>query len=102
MAAFSMFSPRELHGKTGKEKQEMMFDKFGVNFNDYPVSFKRGTYAKRVEFEREAEVLLPKHNLTPNAEGKYMVTRTEVRIVAMDRATQIPNYEEILFMKLAS
>jgi tRNA(His) guanylyltransferase len=31
-----------LHGKNGKEQQELMFQEAGVNFNDYPVAFKRG------------------------------------------------------------
>lgn len=58
MAAQSMFSPKELHGKHGSEMQEMMFQKHGVNFNDYPYFFKRGTFARRV---REERVLSPEH-----------------------------------------
>lgn len=100
MAAFSMFSPNELHGKNGAEKQEMMFSKFGVNFNDYPAFFKRGVYAKRVQVIREAEVLLPKHDLIPDEDGKYWVTRNVVQSLDLPRATQIANYEELLFMKV--
>lgn len=47
MAAQSMFEHSELQGKHGPEMQEMMFQK-GVNFNDYPPFFKRGTFAKRI------------------------------------------------------
>jgi len=41
MAAQSMFSHKELHKKNTSEMHEMMFQK-GVNWNDYPVGFKRG------------------------------------------------------------
>lgn len=48
MAASAYYSHNALHGKTGEEKQEMLFQK-GVNFNDYPFFFKRGTFVKRVK-----------------------------------------------------
>lgn len=41
MAAQSQFSHKELHGKNGKEMQEMLFQK-GINWNEYPWQFKRG------------------------------------------------------------
>lgn len=52
MAAQSMYKQSELQGKNGSELQEMMFQK-GVNFNDYPFFFKRGTFARREGVERE-------------------------------------------------
>ena len=52
MAAQSMFSHKELIGKHGPEMQEMMWQK-GVNFNDYPAFFKRGTFVRRVRRTRE-------------------------------------------------
>ena len=52
MAAQSMFSHKELIGKHGPEMQEMMWRK-GVNFNDYPAFFKRGTFVRRVKRTRE-------------------------------------------------
>lgn len=53
MAAQSMLSHKELQGKHGPEMQELMFSRFGVNFNDYPAFFKRGTFARRVRAKRE-------------------------------------------------
>jgi len=47
MAAHSYYSAKQLHGKNSSQKQEMLFAK-GLNWNDYPTSFKRGTYVKRV------------------------------------------------------
>lgn len=41
MGAQSMYSHKELHGKSTSEMQDMMHEK-GVNWNDYPVRFKRG------------------------------------------------------------
>lgn len=35
MAASSYYSPKQLHGKNSKERQEMLFQK-GINWNDYP------------------------------------------------------------------
>lgn len=43
MVAQSMFSHKELHGKSCDELQEMMFQKKNINWNDYPTSVKRGT-----------------------------------------------------------
>ena len=47
MAARSFYSHKALHGKSGSEMQEMIFQK-GQNFNDYPAFFKRGTFVRRV------------------------------------------------------
>lgn len=46
LAASEFYSHKQLHKKNGKEKQEMLFRK-GVNWNDYPSFFKRGTYVQR-------------------------------------------------------
>ena len=41
MAAQSMFSHKELHDKSSSQMQDMMMTK-NVNWNDYPIGFKRG------------------------------------------------------------
>ena len=41
--AQSMFSHKELHGKNGDQKQEMIFQKSGENWNNYPAYQKRGS-----------------------------------------------------------
>jgi tRNA(His) 5'-end guanylyltransferase len=46
MAAQSVYSHKELHGKNTKEMQEMLH-KQGINWNDYPNFFKKGTYLTR-------------------------------------------------------
>jgi tRNA(His) guanylyltransferase len=43
MAADANFSHKLLEGKSGNEKQEMLFTEKGINWNDYKVKYKRGT-----------------------------------------------------------
>lgn len=50
MAARELFSHKELLGKSLAQIQEMLFHK-GVNWNDYPASFKRGTFVQRSQTE---------------------------------------------------
>ena len=49
MAAQSMFSHKSLQGLHGPEMQEKMWAEKGVNFNDYPPAFKRGTFVQRTK-----------------------------------------------------
>lgn len=46
-AAHHYFSHAELQGKSGAQKQEMLFQQHSINFNDYPASFKRGTFVRK-------------------------------------------------------
>lgn len=54
MAAYALLGHKATMNKSGAEKQEMMFQEKGVNWNDYPTKFKRGvvifkeTYLKDV------------------------------------------------------
>lgn len=50
MAAQSCYSHKELHGKSTSDMQEMMFQK-GINWNDYPVRFKRGGFICKETYE---------------------------------------------------
>jgi tRNA(His) guanylyltransferase len=54
MAAQSLFSHKRLQGLHGPQMQELMWKEKGVNFNEYPPAFKRGTFARRT---KEARVL---------------------------------------------
>jgi tRNA(His) guanylyltransferase len=62
MAAQAYYPHAALLGKSGDEKQEMLF-KVGTNFNDYPFFFKRGTFVqkvtKMVEFTPEQLAKIP-------------------------------------------
>lgn len=68
MAAQSMFSHKSLHGKSTNDMQNMMMLEKGVNLNDYPTRFKRGSAIKKEEvisvkpsedFSHETTVIAP-------------------------------------------
>ena len=67
MAARFHFSHKACDNLNGKELQEKLFTEAGVNWNDYPSSFKRGTFVKHAKTHRaftheELEALPPKHD----------------------------------------
>lgn len=99
MAAQSVCSHRELHGKHGGEMQEMLFQ-HGINWNDYPAFFKRGTYVQRRKVLKpftadELEKLPPKHEARTNP--SLMVERSEIRVLDLPPITSIPNREAVIF-----
>lgn len=49
MAASTVYSHKELFKKHQGNQQDMLMMK-GINWNDYPVPFKRGTYVKNVKY----------------------------------------------------
>ncbi len=51
MAASAYFSHEELEGKSGNEKQDMLFKEKGINWNDYLPKYKRGVIIKRHPIE---------------------------------------------------
>lgn len=75
MAASCYYSSKDLHKKGAKEQQEMLHQK-GVNWNDYPTHFKRGTYFKREKTLRkfnptELSNLPEKHQARLNPELEF-------------------------------
>lgn len=99
MAAQSMYSHKELQGKTGPEMQEMLWQK-GKNWNDYPTFFKRGTYLQRRKTKRkftlaELDALPPAHaaRLNPDLE----VERSDVVKVEMPPLAQVVNRVDVIF-----
>lgn len=49
MAAQAKFSPRQLHGVSGDQMQEMLWREHQINWNDYPAECKRGWVVVRAE-----------------------------------------------------
>ncbi len=99
MAARCLYEHTELHGKNGAEMQEMMWQK-GVNWNDYPAFFKRGTFIqKRVvrrPFTAEELTALPaKHHARQNE--NLMVERQEYVEVDMPPFSKVLNRENVIF-----
>lgn len=98
MASQSYFSHKQLMGKTGSDKQEMLFSA-GVNWNDYPAFFKRGVYFQRRKVIRkfttnEIEKLPKKHNArnNPNLE----IERTDIFELDM-QLLKVTNKIEVVF-----
>jgi tRNA(His) 5'-end guanylyltransferase len=80
MAAQSYFPHKQLIGKTGSDKQEMLFS-VGINWNDYPAFFKRGVYIQRRKVVRkytvtEIDKLPLKHNARSNPDLE--IERTDI------------------------
>lgn len=97
MAARAYYSHKALHGKSGPEMQEMLFAK-GINFNDYPAFFKRGTFLRRVTRERtmtEAERMVIPEKHRPPADATF--ERSSVERVAMPRFSKVTNREAVIF-----
>lgn len=99
MASQSMFSHKELQGKHQADMQDMMHSK-GVNWNDYPTCFKRGSYFKRVLVERkfteeELANLPEKHQARKNPD--LMITRSEVQKMKWEPLMKMENRESLIF-----
>lgn len=99
MAASELYSHNELHGKNGADKHEMLFAK-GVNWNDYPPEFKRGTYVQRRRVVRpftasELADLPSKHQAhsNPNLE----VERWQIAPLDMPPFATVANREDVIF-----
>ncbi len=97
MAARAHYSDRELDGKSSSVKQEMLFQK-GVNWNDFPAFFKRGTYLQRRTSRRE---------LTPDERARIpeahrpplgaTFERTQVVELELPPVRKITNLGAVLF-----
>jgi tRNA(His) guanylyltransferase len=97
MAARAIYSHKELDHKNGAEMQEMLFAK-GINFNDYPVSFKRGTFARREittrKFSEEELSRIPeKHRPDEN----MLIMRSEIVAMEMPKFHTVINREAVIF-----
>ena len=98
MTASHYYSHNFLHGKNGSEKQELLFQK-GVNWNDYPSFFKRGTYVQRkrilTKFSiEELEKLPMKHNARKNPET--LIERWVVDVVDLPPLSTIKNKVDVV------
>jgi tRNA(His) guanylyltransferase len=98
MAASEYYSHKQLHKKNGSEKQEMLFMK-GVNWNDYPDFFKKGSYIQRKrvirKFTHEELSKLPKkHKAFNNPDLK--VERWEIRVVDLPPLNKINNKVDVI------
>jgi tRNA(His) 5'-end guanylyltransferase len=98
MAAQSFFSHTQLMNKNGSDKQEMIFQR-GINWNDYPSFFKRGTYVQRKRVVNpftieEIEKLPAKHNA--RKDPNFLVERWLVDRVDLPPLSKIENKVDVI------
>ncbi len=96
MAARCYFSHKELQNKTGAEMQEMMFQKNGTNFNNYPNCFKRGTFIQRFK-ERRMLTAEELRKIPTKYQPNEPVERTRVQEVSMPKLNTVTNRVGVLF-----
>lgn len=99
MAAHSVYSHNELHEKDGGEKLDMLIAK-GINWNDYPAAFKRGTYVQRRTLSTpftadELATLPPKHHARTNP--GLMVERSQVSVIELPPLASVTNRADVIF-----
>jgi tRNA(His) 5'-end guanylyltransferase len=97
MAAQSVYSAKELHKKGRAELHDMLYAK-GINWNDYPAFFKRGTYAKRISVhtcltEEELAKIPAKYR---EEKRMTMVTRTPIICLEMPPLLSYGSLDQIL------
>lgn len=99
MLAQHYHSHKEMFNKSSHELHDMVFKK-GDNWNNYPPSFKRGTYIQRVEVkeklsEEDLKSLPEKHNARTNPDLEF--TRTKYQVLDLPPLIKISNRCEVLF-----
>jgi tRNA(His) guanylyltransferase len=100
MAARAHFSHERLMNKGRADMQEMLFQEAGVNWNNYPAFFKRGSYLQRKVVRRrfsaeELDRLPAKHEARRNPDLE--VERTEYRVLAMPPFGKVTNRPEVIY-----
>lgn len=102
MVAQANFSPKELHCKSCNELQEMLFTK-GINWNNYPDEYKRGSYFHKVKLKvpfskDEIDKLPSKHEAKTNP--NLLVERQIVQRLRIPRLTQVEKPIELFFKEI--
>lgn len=101
MAGRCYYSHKELHKKNSGEIKDLLINEHGVNWNQYPDFFKRGTFIQRrvtsEAFSREElESLPPKHKarFDPN----LRIERSQIRAISMPPFLKVANRADVIFM----
>ena len=96
MAAHSVYSHSELHKAGFKQKHDMLHAK-GINWNDYPVFFKRGTYVgKRKVMKKLSEQELMRIPEKFREPDKWF-ERSVVCDLGLPEYTKIDNIKQVFF-----
>lgn len=84
-AAHFHFSHKDLQGLNGNQMQEKLFQEKGINFNDYPDFFKRGSFIQN----RKVLKLL----------NEVECMRSEIKRIDMPKFSLVKNRIEVIFNK---
>lgn len=100
MLAQAHFSPKRLHGLSGAEMQELLWQEKGINWNDTTPQHKRGVYVQRRRVvtpfsTKELERLPAKHAARTNPD--LAVERWRVEPVCLPPLTKVTNRVAVLF-----
>lgn len=100
MLAQSHFSHNELQGLNGHQMQDKLMLERGVNWNDLPPKYKRGTYVKRTVTQTpfaldELQNLPPKHNTRLNPD--LLIERVVVDVVTYPPLNHVGNRVDVIF-----
>jgi hypothetical protein len=90
-----MFSHKECHEKNNSQLQEMVYSK-GINWNDYPATFKRGSYAMK---RRVLKTLSPEElaKIPERYRPDGPVERNVVMFVELPPLNRVINRTEVFF-----
>ncbi len=100
MLAQSLFSHNSLENLNGNQMQDKMMLEEGVNWNDLPVKYKRGTYVKRIKTftpftPEELAELPPMHNAHKNPE--LVIERSVIKEIEYPIFSSISNKADVIF-----
>lgn len=103
MLAQSNFSHKSLHGLNGSEMQDKLMLEKGINWNNLPIKYKRGSYVKRIKVNKpmskeELETLPEKHNLRKNP--YQIIERHIIDIIEYPILNKISNRSDVIFNNL--
>ena len=99
-AASSVYSHKELKYKNQQQRLDMLINK-GINWNNYPYFFKRGSYIKNTEVYKvftyvELKELNPKHHAHGNPDMKFKRHSIEI-LEDFPKLTSISNPVGVIF-----
>ena len=100
MLAQSLFSHKSLENLNGSQMQDRMMLEKGVNWNELPAKFKRGTYVKRINTSsafttEELASLPPMHTAHKNPD--LVIERNVIKPIEYPIFNKIENKVEVIF-----
>lgn len=99
MAARSRYPHARLQGRSRAQLMDLLM-RDGVNWNDYPTAFKRGSWLARRTVERrfsgdELAALPPRHQA--RSDPDLVVTRSDIVAIEMPPFSRVVNREAVIF-----